>query len=121
MIKNYKLTTDVGTHGDDMFKAPYVFANGVKTSALPKQPSKPKKTTQPKKQKTKIEKVIEDSNKKESKKKDIPNVTFTIPEDDAYNSVKVDEKIQLLHIQLRLQQLEKLGNNLDGISQMQIS
>ena len=92
MIKNYKLTTDVGTHGDDMFKAPYVFANGVKTSALPKQPSKPKKTTQPKKQKTKIEKVIEDSNKKESKKKDIPNVTFTIPEDDAYKSVKVDEK-----------------------------
>ena len=92
MIKNYKLTTDVGTHGDDMFKAPYVFANGVKTSALPKQPSKPKKTTQPKKQKTKIEKVIEDSNKKESKKKDIPNVTFIIPEDDAYKSVKVDEK-----------------------------
>ena len=52
MIKNYKLTTDVGTHGDDMFNAPYVFANGVKTSALPKQPSKPKKTTQPKKQKS---------------------------------------------------------------------
>ena len=36
MIKNGKITTDVGTNNDNMFRAPYVFANGVKTAALPK-------------------------------------------------------------------------------------
>ena len=53
MIKNGKITTDVGTNNNDMFRAPYVFANGVKTAALPK-PKTSQKTKQGNKPKTKI-------------------------------------------------------------------
>ena len=91
MIKNGKITTDVGTNNNDMFRAPYVFANGVKTAALPK-PKTSQKIKQGNKPKTKIEKVIQKSNEQESKKKDVPNVTFVIPDDEAYKNVTVDEK-----------------------------
>lgn len=91
MIKNGKITTDVGTNNDDMFRAPYVFANGVKNTAIPK-PKTPQKTKQSNKPKTKVEKVIQKSNEQESKKKDVPNVTFVIPDDEAYKNVTIDEK-----------------------------
>ena len=91
MIKNGKITTDVGTNNDNMFRAPYVFANGVKTAALPK-PKTQRETKQDNKPKTKVEKVIQKSNEQESKKKDAPNVTFVIPDDEAYKNVTVDEK-----------------------------
>lgn len=91
MIKNNKLTTDVGTNQNDMFYAPFVFAQGVKQNTKPVE--KTSIPTKPKEKKTakKADVVIAESNKKEIKKEG-PKALFVIPNDEAYKKVSVDKE-----------------------------
>lgn len=97
MIKNGKILTDVGTNGNDMFNSPFVFANGVKAEAKPESKKKSSKKTsvetEPKTEpKNKTQKIVEKVNKSTTTKKNVPNVTFEIPNDEAYKSVSVDKE-----------------------------
>lgn len=93
MIKNNKLTTDVGINQNDMFYAPFVFAQGVKQNIKPIEkktvPTKPKKTAKNTTKKADV--VIAESNKKEIKKEG-PKALFVIPNDEAYKKISVDKE-----------------------------